>query len=199
MNVKPNRNKTNFEKFQSYFENSKNNVDYDILQTRIKENLDLWELKITKQHNCPYIPSVAKMVKTVQPTRLLLKNRTPEINERMTYIIAKHLINTGCSPSKTIIVNLEDCYLSIRGFGDKGIIKNKIFNNDNEIIIIENMRNIRQTDITDNVYSFWKEFLAYCKKNKNLHILLCFEEQKSEKYMSTEDKKYLIELGFKIN
>ena len=92
--------------------------------------------------------------------------------------------------SKVCIVNLEDCYLSVRGFGEQGKIKDKIFSNDNELIIIEGVREMRQTDIKDNISSFWDEFWAYCAKNKKLNVLLLFDYQVTKKEKEQWDIKF---------
>ena len=146
-------------------------LDNEIRASRIKDNLLDWEMN----YNIKYMPNVAKKIREHKPSRYYIISRTPEKNEYWGYVIAKHLINIGVAPSKVCIVNLEDCYLSVRGFGEQGKIKDKIFSNDNELIIIEGVREMRQTDIKDNISSFWDEFWAYSDKNKKFNVILLFD------------------------
>ena len=176
-------------------------IDKDVRESRIVDNLNTWEISMTKYPNIKYNPSVAKMIKTVTDTdgaiRLIINKSTPTQNEKKAYIIAKHLINAGISPSNVCITNIEDCYLSVRGFGDNAAIKDKIFRSSNRLIIIENMREIRQTDVKDNVYSFWQEFWAYCRKNRNLNVLLCFDVPEKDWYPREVAKAPHKELHFR--
>ena len=200
--ITPNRNKTNFDKLKN--KNNFNPIDTDLMKLRIKENLQLWEMKIDKFHNIEYSKKIAQLIKANQPTRLILSKRDPASNEKIAYTIAKHFVNAGISPSEIVIVSLEDCYLSARGFGEQGQIKSKIFNPKNKVILIENMREIRSTDVKDNVNTFWLEFFAFCQKQKDLNVLLSFDKTITTPNWFTfeetneEDKsKYLSSMNFK--
>lgn len=166
-------------------------LDNEIRASRIKNNLLDWEMNYNiKYNNIKYMPNVAKKIREHKPSRYYIMSRTPEKNEYWGYVIAKHLINVGIAPSKVCITNLEDCYLSVRGFGDMAKIKDKIFANDNELIIIEGVREMRMTDIKDNVSSFWDEFWAYCAKNKKLNVLLLFDYQVTKEEKENWDLKF---------
>lgn len=155
-------------------------IDDGVRLLRVKENLNIWETSMTKYPNIKYIPSTAQQLKEILKRnhciRMVIKNGSAIQNEKKGYAIAKYLINAGLSPSNVCITNIEDCYLSVRGFGDSAAVKDKIFRNTNKLIIIENMREMRPTDIKDNVDTFWQEFWAYCRKNRDLNVLLCFDE-----------------------
>lgn len=157
-------------------------VDNKIMQMRIIDNITSWENSLKKHNNIKYNPNVAKFIKENELLRLILNKHDGYKNEYKAYVLAKHLINSGrVTPSEIYVVSIEDCYLSIRGFGEREQIKHDLFSYKNKLIIIENMREIRATDVKDNVYSFWEEFWAYLRRNRNINVFLCFEEQETEK------------------
>ena len=43
-------------------------IDKDVRESRIVDNLNTWEISMTKYPNIKYNPSVAKMIKTVTDT-----------------------------------------------------------------------------------------------------------------------------------
>ena len=173
-----NRNATNYEKLNEFRRKQEETrlFDKEVLQSRIQDNLAAWEL-MTKYKGQPYNATIAGAVKQIYPTRVLACKNDLVTNEKVAYLLAKHLVNSGVAPSKIAITTLEQCYLSIRGFGDFAEIKRNVFNRENQLIIIENIREIRDTDIKQNIYSFWEEFTVFLKQNKNVHVILVFESE----------------------
>lgn len=192
------RNKTDYKKLGANLSKITTTSAYDseVRAARIKENLIAWEGMIDKHHNIPYSKAIATKIATKIPQRLLLCSSNPYSNEYIGYVLLKHFVNAGVAPSKICIVTLNECYSSIRGFGETGHIKNKIFNEENEVLLIEKVRGLRNTDVKDNVQSFWEDFSAFCRKRRKLNVIMCFDEPLSKQILTSQMGKSLSELDF---
>lgn len=204
LKIHNNRNQTDFEKLNNYQKLKKiNYIDDYVKKERIEKNLETWEQSISKHFNLPFNKKIQDNILKIKPFRAIINSQTSINNEKIAYSIAKHFIGCGIPPSKITIVNIDDCYLSARGFGEQGEIKKKIFDESNKIIIIENVRDIKNTDIMDNVITFWDEMFNLLKKQKKLNLLLCFEVSNSNNWFPTkmnkkEKERFLKDLSFLI-
>lgn len=192
------RNIIDSELLKKYNESKVDAFDADVIRGRIENNIELWENTMTKYKGLKYNQSISNFIKNSKNIRILIKRKTPIQNEKMAYLFCKHLINTGISPSEIVITNIDDCYLHYRGIGEESLkIKNNIFNDNVKVILIENMRDISQTDITDNVKFFWSDIFNRLIKNNNLNIILSFIQCDSNKWYPSNEKNKLKLINFK--
>lgn len=141
-----------------------------------------WEVLHPEFENIPFNRKLADYVKKNR-VRVLIKKNDSFTNNHKGRMLLKHLINGGVSPTATCMTSLEDCYLSVRGFGEQGKIKKTIFDPNNQAILITNVREIRKTDVLDNVHSFWTEFWDYLSKYPHIQVIMTFNVDTTEKHL----------------
>lgn len=192
------RNKLDKELLEEYqrHNESKKVIDADVIAARIQNNLSIWENTMTKYSNLPYKQTISNYIKNNDNVRLAVKSKDGNSNQRMAYTICKHLINAGISPSSIAITTLEDCYLHYRGIGEESRKKREaIFNDNVSTILIEDVRDMQITDVSDNVNFFWVELFNRLKKDKNMNLILSFIDSKSNNWLPKNMRKELEEVG----
>lgn len=153
----------------------------EIKKERILRNLDDWTFKLTQLNKKQDLikPNVNKTTLNKIKTKLKFPLRyetsfsTYDKNSKFAYTIAFILVSRGLPPSKINIVDLNDCYQHIRGYGveSQKFLKN-LFDNNKKVIILENVHPQRTIDNIDNVESFWLELISFLEKNKNISCIL---------------------------
>ena len=149
-----------------------------------KENLETWERDYTKVKNIKLDKDFVKEIQSAYPIRAALLYSNPKENLTYAYTIAKSCIALGLKPSSVCITNLNECYSTIRGFGDQAKVKNKIFNEETKLLIIEQVRPNRPTDVQDNVNSFMSELSSALLTRDNLGIIFVGESVDSINFAS---------------
>lgn len=194
------RNKLDKELLEEYKKRNenKNVIDNDVIAARIQNNLSIWENTMTKYSNLPYKQTISNYIKNNDNVRLAIKSKDGNSNQRMAYTICKHLINAGISPSSIAITTLEDCYLHYRGIGEESRKKREaIFNDNISTILIEDVRDMQITDVSDNVKFFWVELFNRLRKDKNMNLILSFIDSKSNNWLPKDMRKELKEVGIR--
>lgn len=173
--IKPNHNKNDLSSYSTLMQRIKENhkkSEMDLMKQRVLDNLDLWENSYTKVKGIEVDNEFLSKLSQVLPTRVAYLSEDSSFNMAMGYRLAKALVKLGIPPSAVCITNLNDCYLSIRGFGETAEKKKQIFSPENQLIIIEGAREDRPTDIKDNTKSFMQEFLAHLNNNPDLNVIV---------------------------
>lgn len=194
------RNKLDPETLEEYKKHneSKNYIDSEVIASRIQNNLSIWENTMTKYSNLPYKQTISNYIKNNENVRLAIKSKDGNSNQRMAYTICKHLINAGVAPSSITITTLEDCYLHYRGIGDESRKKREaIFNDNINTILIEDVRDMQVTDVSDNVKFFWAELFNRLRKDKKMNLILSFIDSSSSNWLPKDMKKQVKEIGIK--
>lgn len=195
MNKRNKLDKELLEEYQRHNE-SKKVIDADVIAARIQNNLSIWENTMTRYSNLPYKQTISNYIKNNANVRFAVKSKDGNSNQRMAYTICKHLINAGISPSSIAITTLEDCYLHYRGIGEESRKKREaIFNDNVSTILIEDVRDMQITDVSDNVNFFWVELFNRLKKDKNMNLILSFIDSKSNNWLPKNMRKELEEVG----
>lgn len=157
----------------------------------IKANLQNWEVFLqtndipTFCQNLPLdlniLTMIQKRLSELKKTELdikglryvILGGKTVQDNMKKGFSIVKHLILVGkVRPSKVTIASLNDCYSSARGFGEGITTRRKIFNRDNDCIIITGVQAspVYQDEC---IIAFWQDFFNYCQLHPKLNVILC--------------------------
>lgn len=157
----------------------------------IKVNLQNWEVFLQTSEapifcqNLPLDLTILSMIKKrfvelkksdldIRGLRyVILGGKTVQDNMKKGFSIVKHLILIGkVRPSKVTIANLNDCYSSARGFGEGIGVRRKIFNRDNDCIILTGVQAspVYQDEC---IIAFWQDFFNYCQLHPKLNVMLC--------------------------
>lgn len=182
-----NHNKTNSDSYKEYLKNKQSlnaQSKTEVKIARIKENIETWERDYTKVKNIKLDKDFVKEIQNAYPIRAALLYSNPKENLTYAYTIAKSCIALGLKPSSVCITNLNECYSTIRGFGDQAKIKNKIFNEETKLLIIEQVRPNRPTDVQDNITSFMNELSSALLTRDNLGIIFVGESVDSVNFAS---------------
>lgn len=184
-----NHNKTNSYSYKEYIERKKSLNAQSKIETKIaqiKTNIETWERDYTKIKNIKLNKDFVKEVQQAYPIRAALFYKDPKENLMIGYKIAKACVALGLRPNSICITNLNECYSTIRGFGEQSKIKNKIFNEDTKLLIIEQVRPNRPTDVQDNVTSFINELSASLMTRDNLGIIFIGDSDDSINFASSK-------------
>lgn len=177
--IRKNRNKLDEDIYKEYLKkkSSEKTEDEHVRQYRIKENINQWEQTIPEEfRNIPYNKKLAKLINNSKRFRTIISSNDTYTNYRKMYSVIKHLINAGITPSKITSITLDEAILNIRGYGESAQINRKLFNPNNELVIITGMRNIKVTDNKENAIKFWLDFNKFFKKYKYMNFILVFDE-----------------------
>lgn len=187
-------------------------IDKDILELRIKNNLDAWEDKIEKHYNLPYSNTLAKFIKNNKNIRVIMGTYDTSKNEKMGYSLCKHLVNSGVPPSSISMIDAKDCYLYYNdSWAEQGKeLREKVYNKDIKTILLENCRTFSQIGTKDSSYnigryfdnidSFMKDIIHELSIDNSKNLIICISRDEKGNYpnwLTDSYKKKLVELGFK--
>lgn len=194
------RNKLDPDILEEYNKHNDNRIfiDESVIASRIENNLSIWENTMTKYIGLPYKPSISSYIKNNDNVRLAIKSKDGKSNQKMAYLVCKHLVNAGVSPSSIAITTLEDCYLHYRGIGEESRKKREaIFNDNVNTILIEDVRDMQMTDVADNVKYFWIELFNRLNKDKNMNLILSFIDSNSKNWLPKDLRSKVKEVNIK--
>lgn len=198
-------NKNNNAHFSEYMKRKKaiqNSNEIELRKARIRENLKVWDKNFSKLKEVINIDKQnALMIRNAHPLRVAFVGKDPRENYRKAYKLARFYISLGMSPSEVLITNLNDCYLSVRGFGEKASIKESIFSPKVKLLLIEEVRENRKTDIADNATTFVNELASALDIRQDLCVIFVGNSESSYKFFNinyNDNYKYLKEIDIAI-